>query len=197
MSTGEIRICNSALIKIGVEPIVSFSEQTKAARFCNIQYETIRDELLSAHYWNFAMARVALAQVSTPPLFGFDYAYQLPADCLRVRQIEENDAKFKIEGRLLYTDSATANIQYVSKNTDASQYSPYFKEALASRLAADLAYPMVQSVSLSEKMFQKHQFLLVEARAFDGQEGDIDQFQEDVWLESRVGIADGVGNVEV
>ena len=180
----DITICNSALLKIGVERINSFTDTSKAARLCKEQFGKIRDELLESHYWNFAMKRVTLALLPDPPLFDYDFAHQLPADCVRVRKTI-NDERFVIEGRQLLSDSKVIDIQYISSDTNASEYSKSFSEALAYRLAADLAYPLVQSLSLTDKMDQKALRWLKDARGVDGQEGHLDSLQADVWTGSR------------
>jgi len=195
--SSEVDICNSALIKIGAEPINTLLDNNKQARLCNQQYSRIRDELLTSHYWNFAMKRVALGLLPDPPLFGFSLSYQLPADCLRVRTINQVSEPFKIEGRKLYTDLAECKIQYVSNNIDVNDYMPTFREALALRIAADLAYPLVQSVTLSDRMFNKSIVILKDARSIDGQEGTLDDFEQDVWLESRLTGPGILGNVKV
>jgi len=195
--SGEINICNSALIKIGVTPIVSFTDNVKSAQVCNLLYPVIRDELLSFHYWNFAMRRKELALLSTTPEFGLPYEFQLPADCIRVRTVQSNDITFKIEGRKLLADSEIIQIQYISNETDPSQFSPQFKEAISSRLAANLAYSMTASRGLSKDLFDYSVIQLRDARSADGQEGIQDELEQDIWLESRYIGAGRIGNVEV
>lgn len=56
-----VGIANIALSKIGAQRIVSFSENTENARLLNAIYGTIRDEVLRAHPWNFAITRTAPA----------------------------------------------------------------------------------------------------------------------------------------
>jgi len=181
----DLSICNSALIKIGVERINSFSDTSKAARICQEQFTKIRDELLESHYWNFAMRRVTLAKLPDPPLFEYDFAFQLPADCLRVRKsFSEED--FVVEGRVLLSFSEIVDIQYISSDTNASEYSSSFSEALAYRLAADWAYPLIQSNSVGERMDKKALRWLKDARGIDGQEGKLDKIQDDLWSNSRI-----------
>lgn len=61
MATDAVAICNSALLKIGTEKITSLSDNTKRAIICNEQYAKIRDQVLRAHPWNFAIKRVTLS----------------------------------------------------------------------------------------------------------------------------------------
>lgn len=56
----DLDICNSALAKLGVDPIDSLSETSKAAVTCNELLVTIRQDLLRKHKWNFATRRDVL-----------------------------------------------------------------------------------------------------------------------------------------
>jgi hypothetical protein len=189
----EVEICNSALAKLGVEPISSLSEQSKAARLCQKQYYLIRDELLAHHYWNFAMKREELAALPGEPAFEWSYQYQKPTDCLRVLHLDRPERIFKVEGGKILTKIASTHLLYISKETLTGLYSPHFVEAFAYRLAADLAYPLVQSVSLSERLHAKADQRLADARSLDGQEGVIDELEADVWIGSRFGGDPGTG----
>lgn len=86
MVTSVLEIYNLAITRLGHEPMSSESENTKAGRLCRLHYPTLRDAVLRAHPWNFAVRRVALAQLSVTPAFEFDFAYALPTDpyCLKI-----------------------------------------------------------------------------------------------------------------
>jgi len=56
----KIDICNSALSKLGVDPISSFTEKSKEAFLCSELYNKIRKSLLRSHKWNFSTKRVTL-----------------------------------------------------------------------------------------------------------------------------------------
>jgi hypothetical protein len=182
----EIAICNQALALVGAEPISSFSDNTKTARFCQTLFAPTRDALLRSHYWNFAIARIQLAQLVDVPLFEYSSAYALPNDCLRVIRLSDRDAQFKIEGRKLFCYLSEAYIQYVKKETDTSKWDNYFIEALSYLLASKLAYPLVQSTSLAGSLFAQYEQIVKKAMSFDGQEGSMDNLVSDTWLDSRL-----------
>jgi hypothetical protein len=181
-----VGICNSALIKAGAEPILSLTENSKAARLCNEQYEKLRDEVLRAHPWNFAIHRVCLARLSVSPSFEFAYQYQLPSDCLRVLRMAFAGSTFKIEGRSLLTDEPTAKILYIRRELDPQRFDSQFREALAYRIAADLAFPLAASTTLSQALWRLYEQQLATARSMDGQEGTPDNLQADAWINSRI-----------
>lgn len=180
----ETSICNSALIKIGAERISSLTENNKRAIVCNEQYPKIRDEVLRAHPWNFAIKRVELAQITDAPAFEYKYYYQLPEDCLRVLAINSDHA-FKIEGKYIATDATSMKIKYIARIEDASQFDTIFCEALAARLAADIAYSVAQNTSLQSMLISMYSAQLALARSMDAQEGTADQVSADGWINSR------------
>lgn len=185
MAVGEVSICNGALTLLGADRINSLTESNKRALACADRYPNVRDQLISSHPWNFAIRRIALAQLTTTPDFEFAYEYQLPSDCLRVLNTDNVDHIYKIEGRNLITDEATISIKYISQITDTSQFPSFFVRALEWSLAKDLSYLMVLS---SEKMQQVSDMAKAElavARSLDAQEGTPEKFFADDWLNAR------------
>src|SRR5690606_32256720 len=123
----------------------------------------------------FAITRATLAQVVYDAPFGFVYKYQLPADCLRVLKTEDSGTEWKVEGRYLLTDESSISIQYIKKVTDVSQFDPMFCEALALRLAADLAYALTQNASVQKNMIELYNDHMRVTRNADAQEGYPDE----------------------
>ena len=87
----ETDIANVALRLVGGTRITSLTQATPNANAVNDIYSQIRDDMLE-YPWNFATQRVELAQVSTTPAFGFDFAYALPADWAYTISVHDNDA---------------------------------------------------------------------------------------------------------
>lgn len=185
--TSDTAICNSALVKLGVEPIASLTENSKPAKLCKSQYPLMRDKLLRSHYWNFAIKRVEIAGVAADPLFEFDYQYQLPADCLRVIYDQEKDVVFKVEGDKLLSNLSTITIKYVSRITTVGLYDANFVDALAYMLALDLTYALNQSKGLRDRLEIALKNELKDAKSIDGQGDHQDRLMNDVFLEARVG----------
>jgi hypothetical protein len=185
-SMSVISICNSALIKIGGERIAALSDDTLEGQLCNEQYDKLRDEVLRAHPWNFAIRRVSLAKTATVPAFEFENEYQLPSDVLRVLRLENQDSRFKIEGDKLLCNDDDVKILYIAREEDTTKYDAIFKEALALRMAAEFAYSLVQSSSLQQNMTRAYQMMLRDARTADAQEGTPDKVWSDDWLSSRL-----------
>lgn len=193
--TSEVQICNSALIKLGLDTISSLSDTNKRAKFCDLQYPILRDEVLYSHPWNFAVVRKELAQSATTPAFGYDYEFVLPSDLLRVLNVNENDdgsiayaIEYDVTGgnRVLRTNEEAIKILYVRRQTDVTQFTPGFGEALALRLAADLAMPLQNSRTQAELWFGVYNQFLSSARSFDAQEGSVQRVITSTWKNARL-----------
>lgn len=174
-TTSEVQICNEAIALVGGNRIIALTDSSEEGRLCSLFYVTERDALLRSHRWNFARVRSALA-TTTAPAFGWDYAFVLPPDCLRVVEFngsettDEANDDFEIESGLLLTDAETANIVYVAKVTDTATFDPLFSKVLALRLGAALSRKLTGSESLGAKLLAEAENLLPRARQTDANE---------------------------
>lgn len=184
--TSVVEICNSALNKIGANTINSLSEDSQEARLCKAQFTRLRDALLRSHPWNFALHRAVLARLADPPAFDFAYQYQLPGDCLRLLQLQDPATRFRIEGRQLLTDAEAARVLYIRRVTDPNRFDALFGEALATRLAAEIAFAVANSRSLGEEMLKLARDAIRDAKTRDAQEGTPAVVAGSSWLDSRV-----------
>lgn len=187
MAASEVAIVNSALIKIGVEPIASLAENSRAAILANHQYSKIRDKLLYSHPWNFAIKRAELVVTVTEPVYEFAYEYTLPVDCLRVFETQYGPSQdfYQVEAGKLYSNYSDLFIKYIAKITDTTKFSPMFDELLAIDLAIDLEFALLQSNSYKNTLLEERKEILRDARSFDAQENPSYPFQEDVFLNAR------------
>ena len=166
-----VQICNSALNQLGASSITALTENSKNARICNERYETIRDAVYRSHPWNCLVKRVQLAQDSDTPAWGFSYQYTLPSDCLRVLQIKDYDADYKIEGRKLLIEQSTVYLIYLAIETDVNQLDILLRETISAALAQDMAYAITSNLQVAKLMAEKYQAKLSEARHTDASEG--------------------------
>lgn len=186
-TTTEVQIFNSTLIKLGLPVIVTTDDNVNRARLCKEQYPKIRDKLLRSHFWNFAIKRAALVESATDPAWGFTNQFDLPADFLKHNAIEDESFNtIKFEGNKLLIDASSVNLKYVAQITDVAEFDATFVEALAWLLAADLAYPLVQSLSLKQDMENGAKNELKETKSYDAMEGTPEPVGADDWINSRV-----------
>ncbi|MBI1213957.1 MAG: hypothetical protein GC190_21050 [Alphaproteobacteria bacterium] len=186
----EVAICNLALQEIGRGMMITaLDENSQAARACRLRYPYARDATLRGYDWNFASARAELAALSDPPAFGFANQYELPADCLRVRAIENGEADdWRVEGRRILTDmGAPIFVKYTARVTDPAQFDPLFVAALAARVAADIAVSLSESTSKAQGLWQIYLGKLHEAWKNDAIEGQPDALPQGSWVGARFG----------
>lgn len=182
-----IERCNSALASLGARSVTSLVEESKEARLCALRAEPVRDALLRAHPWNFAMKRAELPALAEGT--GDASRFQLPADCLIVRRVEaaEPDA-WSVEGRTLIAPvPPPAAVRYTARITDPTQWDALFAECFAAKLAAELAVAVTGS--RGEEAHREKLYLgkLADARRNDAQESGGTMLRDGSWLDARVG----------
>ena len=182
----EVSICNSALIKLGVETITALSDNTRQAKLCNEQYNKLRKSLLREHVWNFAVKRVSLTASLTTPAWGFSHQFTLPSDYLRIVDLEYTDDKYQVENNLILANRNTLNLRYIYDITDVTKFTSDFAELLAMRIAVDLSYVLVQSNSLTQQLVAMYDRKLRDVRSFDGQENPPQSVTDDLFISSRL-----------
>lgn len=170
MATTDISICNSALVLVGADEnaIITFDDTTREARICNQIYEITKDALISKHPWNFTLGLVQLSQLSSTPLFGWSYAYQLPTDpkVIRVIRTDTRGDNYQIFEDKLYSDFSAVKIIY-QFDPGEENYPSYFIRALELRLAELLALALSQDESFSRELERKAFRAFKEARFID------------------------------
>lgn len=169
MAASETDIANLALQKIGESRINSLNDQAdKNARVCKLNYDQARGEALMMCRWRFAKKQAAISKLIDPPLYKWQAAYQLPADLLRLTEIEGDDVwnpkqYFDIQGRKLFVyfsddfDSAadSLNIEYIFDEDVTTSYDPLFVNVLALKLASMIARPLTGSDQLGQMLEQE------------------------------------------
>jgi len=175
MSASVVEICNMALNLVGNLSITALTDSTKEARACNVLYPLLRNELMASHPWNFAMTRADIsAALATTPAFEWDYAYTIPADCLRVWELYGTDAEWVVEGgELLTNQDEEIYIRYIKLITDTARYSPSFVSCLSTLLGAELAAKLADDKTMRRELLEElHKIKLPDAYSLNAMEGN-------------------------
>jgi hypothetical protein len=190
MAASDIEIINRSLALLGIESITSLSDNSKQASIARVLFNDTRAAVFRSHPWNCLTKRASLPKDVTAPVYGYGNRFVLPADFLRLLEVENpTQVVFQLERRHILADEGTMNIKYTSLVTDVTQYDTLLVDTLASRVAADLAQPLLQSTSAMEQMWQMYELKLREAKFVDAQEQQQDVLDADYWLESRQGVS--------
>lgn len=204
----EVSICNQALSWLGQSPIISLDDQNTTAELCRINYPQLRDALLELRPWTFAVARhksetTELMQSNNCAEYtgwGEGYAHVVPNDWLLVYRVYRNitnaygpstywdygdDANWTREGDYVVASDAVVYMYGLRRITDPGKFSLLFVQALAARLAADLALPITQNAQLHQTMEVLYENKLTDAAARDGAQGRNEQIGNSRLIDSR------------
>ena len=188
--TSKTEVANTALSIIGELPISSFADDSRSARIVSERYDDVRRAVLRDHFWNSAKARQRLPKLSQSPAFGWNNQFQLPSDWLRLVRINDRDPlveQYEIEGLKLLTDMTEVKLVYVRDETDPSKWDVMLREAIAARLASEIAVPIVQSREARNDAWQIYLQKLRSARSVDAMDEPAPVFDADLWLRARHG----------
>jgi len=185
-ATSKVDICNLALdylLQTDEEGVTNIdTPETPTEVVCGRWYDVARRAVLRKHPWNFAIKRAQLTEAVPAPLFGFNTAFNLPNDFLRLLTIQDNAdleiipfPRFELESRQILIDTdtnaaSTLNIRYIFNQESVTVFDALFLDILAIELATRIAYKFTSS----NTDVQRLEALLAEklggARSIDGQE---------------------------
>lgn len=190
MASGDsvISICNLALAPLGEDPITTLQDTVKGAVWCGILYDPVRRALLRRGPWNFAKTRAAIPASSTTPPFGYDFAYPLPPDCLKVVSLPDAEPgeKWEVEsGQILTNLDGPLNIIYTQDVTDPTRFDALFVATLAKDLGKELVRPLSKDTALRATMDGEVSASISAGRLASSQENSAQTYDDDVLLRSR------------
>jgi hypothetical protein len=159
-------ICNLALSHLGQKGTVSDIDTPTddIERIFSLHYDSARGALLKMVMPNFALARKRSARVLSfvaDETYGYAYAYQKPADMLKLLGIgNANDKQnnYVVEGDYIYTDELYedgAYLRYIKNVEDVSKYSEEFKYLHGLHLATIVCMPVTQSLTKQQLVDSK------------------------------------------
>lgn len=209
--SSNIEVCNIALSRVGASLIQSLTDKSKSANACNVFLPLARDTTLRFHDWAFARKRVSLAELGEE-YSNFDYSYQYPSDCLCARKITGVDGsttsavwdyatmRYVYTGKVKYeiglssvsntpiilTNQELAELVYTARATNFNIYDSMFVEALAWKLAADLAMPLLNKPEMQQAFYQNFLYAIQEAKVANSNEEEIVVDESSSFLKSRL-----------
>ena len=193
MASSEVQICNQALGWIGGTLITALTDDSAEAKLCNANYANLRDAVLEEREWTFAVERIEPALLVSEPKYGFNNEFQLPSSVLRVLQVSRAGTGAGIvvlgaeksatglgtydklpwlrEGSTIRCNAEQIYARVIQRITDVTKFTPAFVQALAARIAMDLAIPLTNSRLLQREMAQLYGEKIRLAAATDGMQG--------------------------
>lgn len=184
-------IGNLALFKLGEARISAFDDGSKAADILNEIYDSIRDEVLASHPWNFSIKRFELEASAQEPEWKWGTAFPLDEEILRVVETDLPDGQpWAVEldqdnVRCLMCDEESVSVAAVVRIEDETRFSPRFVDSLACRLAQELAFSMTGTKTSVDAMKALYEDSLAKARSADAQEGRGQRISASSWKAAR------------
>lgn len=193
MAESKVSIANRALTKLGAERILLLTDTTKEGKTINSMFESVFEAELRRHRWKFAMRRDSLPALATAPAWGYQYAYQLPADFLALVQVNDYYIRgvkprqfWQVEGGQILTDAvAPLKIRYIRKVDNTALLDPLFVEVLACKLAMEACETLTQSGQKRGTAADEYKFAVSEAVRLDAIENPPDEIPYGSWFDSR------------
>ena len=207
--SSSVDTCNLTLDFLKQSPINSIDTPITTTEYIMARwYDMERMAALRAHPWKFATKRALLTpNLSTPPPFGFAYAYDLPNDYIRKLTLGDDYlgglrlAHVIEDGQILApsgntgsasTDSTTLYFRYIYDCTDVNKFDSLFVKFFALQMAVDLSTKFAISASLMRNLGTMFEEVNTLARAVNGQDAPIKRVQYSKLLTKRRGLPGGI-----
>ncbi|WP_448953071.1 hypothetical protein [Labrys neptuniae] len=186
------QISNLALDYLDEAPLTSIDDNSAVARWFKRNFWPVAWSLMRKHPWNFASTRAMLPASATAPAFGWTYAYDVPADCLRVLPLtidgreDSRSVDHKVEGtQILANEPAPRPVRYIRRVDNTGQFDQQFTDVLAVALAQKAAHMITGKASYAAQLGQTLQTIMQDAQAIDALEGTPDEPEDDFWIRAR------------
>lgn len=169
MAVTDVGICNSAFLMVGADEINSFSENTLQAKLASSLYSETKESLLYYHPWRFSLKQQNLGgSLSVAPVFEWQYRFQLPSDCLRIIQMED-ERDYEVFGREIYTNTNPCRIIY-QKNVSEVDMPAYFVRPLTFHLARVFSVALQEDINKFQLFDRAADKETARARQLDAQQ---------------------------
>tara|TARA_R100000458_G_C8256465_1_gene232535 strand:- start:974 stop:1603 length:630 start_codon:yes stop_codon:yes gene_type:complete len=178
-------IANLALSNLGEARIQSLTEDSARARACSARIDNVIETVLRMHVWNSALERSKLISAETP-VFGWNYSFQLPADCIRVVEVDPV-SKYQVEKKNILSNETTLYLLYVANPTDINNLDSLLAEAIAMKLAVEVAESLTSKAGLKQEMLQRFIVSLQEARSANSKDRTPEHRERSSWLDAKKG----------
>lgn len=122
------------------------------------------------------------------PKFDFSNQFSLPSDNLRILVLESKlrTFKYQVESDKIVANTDEIGFQYIQDIEDVDLMDSTFQEALTYLLAHEMAYPLIQTASIAQQMYEKYLLELRDIRSIDSMVGSPQTLFAEEWNESRL-----------
>lgn len=179
--SADVDICNLALDLLNQEPIESIDTPSdEPSEACARWYHLVRASLLRQHPWKFACKRTTIAAAADYTIpFGYDNAYLLPSDFIRLIAIGDD-----ITG-IITTEAGALCLRYVYDITKVGQMDSLFVDMFAISLALKIGPKFTGSEARIKTLQDDLKKITPASFSVDGQERPPTRVRRSTWIRRR------------
>jgi hypothetical protein len=116
----EDELCRQAILRVGTAE--QFGPSSQAMLLAKSLYPQVRDALLLAGSWTWAMKATTVIESLPRPEYKWAYRYAIPADCLRVFRVNDydystGDSAWEVAGNFVLTNADSGSPAWVTGRT--------------------------------------------------------------------------------
>lgn len=185
--SSKVDIGNWALDLMDEAEISAFTENNKAARALNRQWQKTRTTVLASAHWKCAKKVKALSNDATAPTHPrWGYRSTIPGDLLTIIHLWDGDPNSvdsrpmpeeywdREQGYLHHDLEEYPTLEYIFDNETVSDYTPLLAEAMAYHLAAATAKKITGSDEIAAKLKNAYETdILPKAQQVEGNQGRV------------------------
>lgn len=198
-----LSLYNGALRELGERAIASLSENREPRRVLDTAWdEGAVDYCLDAGIWRFAKRTVQLtAETAMAPEFGYQKAYQVPADHIRTAALSADEymsiplTHYRFEAGFWFADVEPIYVSYVSNaenyGGDYAKWPMAFVQYVHAYLAMQVCTRLTQHEAKYDKLKKLTEDRLSEAASGDAMEDPTIFPPMGRWVSSRLGSRSG------
>jgi hypothetical protein len=112
----EDELCRQAILRVGTAE--QFGPSSQAMLLAKSLYPQVRDALLLAGSWTWAMKSTTVIETLPRPEYKWAYRYAIPSDCLRVFRVNDydystGDSSWEVSGNFVLTNADSGSPAWV------------------------------------------------------------------------------------
>jgi hypothetical protein len=174
-SVSWVGLCNRALARLGDTSIANLSDGSSAARYCTLLLPEALLSVYSEYDWKSAKKRLELAPNVDAPTYGYDYAFQLPVDFIRLINVDSIES-YSLEGQTILSDETSLFITYIAMPEETA-IPGHLQTLISTKLAFLLSTPMTSSEQLAQRLMGEYQMATNRAKDDDSRASYTDENQ--------------------
>lgn len=182
-------VINRALVLIGVEPIGSTADHSKAARIMSGLLPNTKRAVLNEFPFTFTLRIEPLGRASGS-VAGYSNVFAKPSNALNICRVYSGDAfhapvEFRVVNNLIAANISSGSVEYTVYVDDVNSWPQHIQECLATRLASDAATSLTGNPQLATVLLQKYMTLANHAAQTSVNEENIPPIRTADYLTTR------------